>query len=128
MNYRLITIIYAVLLILLGLISYIVTSMQSLAALIPSAFGIVFLILGLIAMNEIYRKHIMHTASILGLIGFLLTANSLFDVAGYFTGSKLTIPAATIAKSIMSLLSLAFIIICSKSFIDARLKKIRKST
>ena len=62
-----ITIIYAVLLILIGFIGYLGSGMVSITALIPAFFGVVVLVIGLLGLSEKRRKAAMHIASALGL-------------------------------------------------------------
>src|SRR5947209_18839802 len=58
-------------LIVLGLIGYLGTGMVSWTALIPAFFGLPLTILGVLALQEDWRKHAMHVAVIIGLVGFL---------------------------------------------------------
>ncbi|MGE3809713.1 MAG: hypothetical protein AB7K24_34030, partial [Gemmataceae bacterium] len=59
-------------LILLGAGFYFGTGMSSPTALIPAGFGVGFAILGAIGMKgDTARKHAMHVAAALGLIGCL---------------------------------------------------------
>ena len=50
------TIVLGIILIILGLVSFLGTGMQSVTALIPTFFGLVFLVLGIIALKEAARK------------------------------------------------------------------------
>jgi hypothetical protein len=51
--------------------------MVSWTALIPAFFGLPLVILGVLALQEGWRKHAMHAAVVVGLIGFLGGAFSL---------------------------------------------------
>ena len=115
-----ITIIFGILLILLGLGGWFGSGGASITALIPAAFGIVLLILGVIARNEKARKHAMHVAVIVGLLGFFGSASGLVSLPAVLSGESVARPAAVIAKSIMAVLSLLYVARCVKSFIDAR--------
>ena len=112
-------IIFGVLLILTGVVGYIHGMMNdkaSLTALIPAAFGILLAILGLAAQSmEGVRKHIMHAAVIVGLIGFLVPAGRLVSKM-----SEITFSAAYVSQIVMAALCLAFVIMAVRSFIDAR--------
>jgi uncharacterized membrane protein (UPF0136 family) len=67
-----ITLIFAALLIVLGILGYVLTGSQHPTALIPTYFGIVFAILGLlVTFKPTTRKHAMHAAVTLALLGFL---------------------------------------------------------
>ena len=114
-----ITIACGVLLILIGVIGYGYAMMNgnaSLTALIPALFGLVLAALGAAARaKENLRKHLMHAAVTVGLLGFLLTAGRLV-----MNLSRINLNAATVAQIAMSLVCLIFVILCIKSFIDAR--------
>jgi hypothetical protein len=60
-----------ILLILLGVVSYLGTGRTSVTALIPAIFGAIFLVLALVARSANARKHAMHVAVALGLLGLL---------------------------------------------------------
>jgi len=120
MNIPKITIYYAGLLILLGLIGYFGFGRASVTALIPAFFGVVVLIVGLAGRKENMRKHAMHAASVLGFMGFVSTASGLDGLYTLLTGGAVARPAAAVSRSIMALLSLGFFIVCLKSFVDAR--------
>jgi TRAP-type C4-dicarboxylate transport system permease large subunit len=70
-----------VLLIIIGIAGYangLMTERASLTALIPAVFGALLAVFGYIAgAKEDLRKHMMHAAAAVALIGFLLTAGRL---------------------------------------------------
>ena len=128
MNMPLLTVIYAVILILLGLIGYFATGQSSKTALIPAAFGIIVLIFGLLAFKQALRKMAMHAVSLLSLLGFLGGVRGIPGVFGLLTAGETARPAAAISQTFMSIISLVFLLICIKSFIDARrLRRISQS-
>jgi hypothetical protein len=110
--------------ILLGLAGYFGTGMISMTALIPAAFGIVFCLLGLIARDPDKRKHAMHAAAALGVIAFLGSGRGLTKIWPLLAGEPVERPSAVIAQALMALLSLIFVALCVKSFIDARRSRI----
>lgn len=107
------------LLVLIGILGYIngvMTNHASVTALIPAFFGIVLILLGVFArMREGLRKHLMHAAVIVALLGFLATAGRLVSKM-----SELTYSAAVVSQVSMALVCLLFVILAVKSFIDAR--------
>jgi hypothetical protein len=105
-----------------GLIGYFGTATTSPTALIPTAFGLVLVALGTVARNEKLRKHAMHGAAVIGLLGFLGSASGIVQVLSMLRGEALERPEAAIARSVMALLCLAFVALTVKSFINARLK------
>ena len=106
-------------LILLGIGGYgygIYIDNASLTALIPAAFGIVLMVLGHLAIaKESMRKHLMHAAVLIGLLGFILPAGRLMSKF-----SSLTMSAAVISQALMALICLIFVVRAVQSFIAAR--------
>ncbi|MCP4580093.1 MAG: hypothetical protein GY839_00635 [candidate division Zixibacteria bacterium] len=123
-----VSMVYAALLIFLGLIAFVVTGMEHKTALIPAYFGLLAIILALVALIEKYRQHMMHALSILAFIGFLGTFGGVIDLLTVFSGGEVTNPGAATAKAIMSILSLIFFGFCFASFISTRLKKKKDAT
>ena len=109
-----VTIALAVALIVLGVAGFVATGSEHYTALIPAAFGVVFAVLGFVALNPAARKHAMHAAAALALLGFV------FTVKGAVTLVTSGASAAAISKTIMSLLCLIFVGLCVRSFINAR--------
>jgi len=106
-------------LIALGLIGYFATGMVSMTALIPAFFGAGLLLVGLLARRESRRKHAMHFAVALGTVGFFGALPGLFKLPALLAGEAER-PAAVVSQSLMALLLLLFVVLCVKSFIDAR--------
>lgn len=120
-----VTVLYAILLIVLGVGGYFGSGRASFTALIPAAFGLVILIAGLMAMNERYHKHAMHVAAGLGLLGFLGSARGLLGLVSMAMGSAVERPQAVASQTIMAGLSLMFLLLCVQSFVNARrIKKV----
>lgn len=117
------TIGFGIVLIVLGLVSYFGTDMVSPTALIPSAFGLLLIILGALARDEKRRKMAMHIAVAVGLVGFLGTVAGLLKLYTMLAGGEVARPKAVVAQSIMALLLLVYVGMCVKSFIDARRKR-----
>ena len=103
-------------LILLGLISYFGTGRVSVTALIPAFFGAVFVILALVARSEAARKHAMHAAVALALVGLLGTLARLVPA---IAAGQLTRPAV-LAQLVMSVLLIGYIALGVNSFKAAR--------
>jgi uncharacterized membrane protein len=107
---------FGIILILLGLVSYFGTGRTSMTALIPAFFGAVFVILALVAANESARKHAMHAAVAIALLGLLGTLVRLLPA---IAAGQLNRPAV-LAQLVMSLLLIGYIALGVKSFKDAR--------
>lgn len=106
-------------LIVLGVGSYVLTNAASLTALIPAAFGLVLVVTGVIARNDRMRMHAMHAAVVVALLGFLGSARGLMGIGKVLDGTAVR-PAAIVAQAIMALLTLAYIVVAVRSFIQAR--------
>jgi hypothetical protein len=109
---------FGVAFIALGLVGYFATGAPT--ALIPAGIGVILVGLGMMARDPARRKLAMHIAVVVGLIGFLGSARGLAQLGAVLAGDDVARPAAVIAQSIMAILSLAFIWLCVKSFINAR--------
>ena len=114
---------YGIIFILMGLISYFEISSESITALIPAFFGVPMLILGWLGMNEKFLKHAMHGAAVLMLLGFFGTISGLIKFFKMLGGIQPERPAAVTFQAIIALMSLVFLILAGKSFIDARKNK-----
>ncbi len=106
-------------LILLGIAGYVwgrLDGNASLTALIPAIFGLVIALLGAFASsNEKLRKHLMHVAMLVGLIGFVIPAYRLLSNLG-----GLSFSPGTVANALMALFCLIFVVMGIQSFINAR--------
>jgi hypothetical protein len=110
-----------ILMILLGVISYVVTGAASVTALIPAFFGIVFAGLGVLGTRkESMRKHAMHAALLLAILGLGGSFGGLISVIGVLGGGTLERPAAAYAQAVMALICIFFIVMGIRSFIEAR--------
>jgi len=114
---------YGVIFILMGLISYVGISSESITALIPAFFGVPMLILGWLGLNEKYLKHTMHGAAVLMLLGFIGTIGGLIKFFKMLGGVQPERPAAVIVQAIMAVMCLIFLVFAVKSFIDVRRNK-----
>lgn len=95
-----ITIALGVALIVVGLAGYFLTGAVSLTALIPAAVGLVIALAGGIARDERKRKHAMHAAVLVALLGFLGSIRGLLQIGDVFDGTAAR-PAAIVAQTIM---------------------------
>ena len=120
MNMPKLTVAFGLILVVLGLIGYLATGMVSITALIPAFFGLVLVLLGVLAGKESRRKLMMHIAVVIGVLGIAGTFGGLMKVPAYFSGQELARPEAVLAQGVMCLLSIVYVVMCIKSFVDAR--------
>src|SRR4051812_15590238 len=81
-------------------------------ALIPSAFGIALVVCGVIARNDKARKHAMHFAALLGLVGFVMPL--VMVIKKYATDGEFK-PLSGGGQLAMSALCGVFLALCVKS-------------
>ena len=116
--------IFGVILILLGVASYSLTGRSSVTALIPAFFGAVLLLCALVARaNEGARKHAMHAAVAVGLIGALAALGRGVPAA---LGGDASRPAV-MSQLVMGVLLLIYVALGVQSFIAARKARTGKS-
>ncbi|MEO7673153.1 MAG: hypothetical protein ABIU09_03630 [Pyrinomonadaceae bacterium] len=114
------SIVFGTLLLLVGIAGYaygaMATEKASITALIPAFFGIVLVLLGAAAkQKESLRKHLMHAAIVVALLGFIATAIRLVPRLG-----AITFTAAETSQIAMAIICLVFVILAIKSFAAAR--------
>jgi hypothetical protein len=107
---------FGLILIVLGVASYVLTGRTSVTALIPALFGAVLVICALVARNEAARKHAMHAAVAVGLIGALAALGR--GVPAALSGGA-TRPAV-LSQLVMGVLLLIYVGLGVQSFIAAR--------
>jgi hypothetical protein len=117
-----VTVLFGILLILLGGAGFVLTGSKFPTSLIPSAFGILLVTFGSLAETPDNRRRMlfMHIAVTVGLLGFLATAPALISVVQLFKGKLFPYPAAIEEKAAMSALMLIYVLLCVRSFITAR--------
>ncbi|HEU5457771.1 MAG TPA: hypothetical protein VFU68_04065 [Terracidiphilus sp.] len=121
------TVVFAVLMIALGLAGYMGTGSQHPTALIPTWFGVALGVFGLLAMSpsEGRRKLFMHVNVTIGLLGFL--GGAFAAIQGYVHAQHLGVAQdmpALESKLAMAVLMLVYVILCVRSFISARRKRL----
>lgn len=118
-----ISVVFAILLIALGLAGYFGTGAQHATALIPTWFGAALGLFGLLAMSpdEGRRKLFMHVNVTIGLLGFL--GGAIEALRGYVHALNSGLHPDMVAlasKLTMTGLLLIYVILCVRSFIAAR--------
>lgn len=107
---------FGLILIVLGIASYTMTGRTSVTALIPAIFGAVLVICALVARNEALRKHAMHAAVAVALIGALA---SLARAIPAVMDGGVSRPAV-MSQLAMAVLLLIYVALGVQSFIAAR--------
>lgn len=111
------TIALGVVLIALGIASYIATSFNSWTALIPTFLGIFIALCGLIAMKN--SKAGIHIALGFALLGILGTSMNVVKIGELIAGDAER-PIAIVASTVTFGLLIGYVTIAIRSFINAR--------
>ena|ERR1700740_3077975 len=122
-----VTLVFAALLILLGLVSFFGTGSQHPTALIPTWFGLALGIFGFLAISpgEARRKLFMHINVTIGLLGFLGAAWRAIQGYGHARSEGVAPDAIALgAQATMAGLLLIYVAMCVKSFINARRSRV----
>lgn len=110
-------------LIVIGLAGYVVGMMgdrASATALIPAFIGLLLAVLGLVSQaKENLRKHLMHAAVLVALLGFIATAGRLLSRL-----SEISLSPAVLSQAATALVCLAFVILSIRSFAAARRERL----
>jgi hypothetical protein len=118
-----VTLVFAALLIILGLVGFFGTGSQHYTALIPTWFGLALGICGFFAISpsEARRKLFMHINVTIGLLGFLGAAWRAIQSYGHARSEGIEPDRIALsAQGTMAVLLLVYVALCVKSFVDAR--------
>src|SRR5207248_2370092 len=116
-----ISIIFGVLLIALGVGGYLGTGSEHATALIPAAFGLALLLLGFVALKDNLRKHAMHLAAMVGLIGAV--GGAVMLLLPVIKGKEIERPVAYGCQAALTVLCLVFVALCVNSFVQTRRRR-----
>ena len=117
-----VTLVFAALLLILGILGFVATGSTHFTALIPAVLGLLLGIFGGLSLNadSSRRKLFMHINVTLALLGFLGTAMGLIEWFRMMSGAAVKNVQATESKASMAMLCLVYVILCVRSFIAAR--------
>ena len=97
---------------------------QSITALIPAFVGGVLALCGIVAMNESMRKHAMHGAAVVGLLGLIAGAGrGAMGLGKFFSGDPSLNQRSFLFVWLMALLCGIFLYLCVQSFIAAKKRR-----
>jgi hypothetical protein len=102
----------------LGILGYVLGESKSLTALIPLAFGTLLELCGVLAMRPALKKHAMHAASMLALLGVLGAARGAAKFVQWSGGAAR--PLGLTMQLAMFVVCLVFLVLCVRSFMQAR--------
>lgn len=102
------TAVYAAALVLLGLVGYFVTGMQSITALIPAFFAIVVVAVKLPMLKRSRPSTTLWTLVAFAIVGIIATAGGVPKAFAFLLGQETARPAAVVSQSLMAFMSLAY--------------------
>jgi hypothetical protein len=109
---KIITLGFGILLMLLGIGSYVQTGAASLTALIPAGFGLAIFILGLFSRPEKGTPNTaLFGAVFVAILGVIASIRGVLDLVTLLTGGEVARPAATIAQSVMAGLCILLVVL-----------------
>jgi hypothetical protein len=112
---------FGLLLVALGVGGFVGTGSVHLTALIPAGFGLALGLLGLVALKDGLRKHAMHLAAMVGLIGAV--GGAVMLLLPVIKGAAIEFPVAYACQSALTVLCLIFVGLCVNSFVQARRRR-----
>jgi hypothetical protein len=107
-------------LVALGIIGFVGSGASSVTALIPSIFGAVFVVLGLVGRAEERRALTMHIAAFLAVVGIAGSVTGLVDLPDLLAGNDVDRPWAVAVQSIMAVALVIYLVFAVRSFIAVR--------
>ncbi len=103
-----------------GIIAYVVSGAASVTALIPSVVGLLLLAAAFIGWrSDKARKHAMHAALAVALLGMLGSLMNVAQIGALFAGTAER-PTAVVVSTIMFVLLLVHLVAGVRSFVRAR--------
>ena len=119
-------ILFGIILNAMGFGAYVATGAHSVTALIPAFFGTIIFLCGLLSVFiPKIRMHLMHVAALVGLLGTLGGLGMGLPKLGALIAGTAERPLAAGMQIAMGVVCLVYLVLCVKSFIDAR--RARKS-
>ena len=106
------TILFGLLLVVIGLGGYYFSDAKQPMTLIPAVLGIAMFVCGVVAAQGAMRMLAMRVAALIGMIGFVGPMVTIFN--------DITNTAEVLAKGLTSALCLMFVMMCINSFLEAR--------
>ena len=108
------------LLMVVGVGGYMLTHGVSRTALIPAVIGAVLIGLAYLGRTERLRRHAMHAAMIVALVGLAGSARGLLQLPDVLSGEPVARPAAVYAQSLTAIPLLILLVAGIRSFVAAR--------
>lgn len=106
-------------LVAVGVIAYVASGAASPTALIPSGLGALLLVAAVIARNPKLRRHAVHAAMLVAVVGILATFTNTLRLSEVFAGTAER-PLAVVASALTCVTLLVYLGFGIASFVQAR--------
>ncbi len=114
-------------LVVIGIVAYVGSGAASVTALIPAFLGAILAALGGVAMaRPAARRHALHAAAAVALLGFLGSLRGIADFFALLGGAAVERPWAATAQTLTAVLSAVFVAAAVASFVRARRERATK--
>lgn len=97
-------------LVVIGVVAYLVTGMESATALLPAFLGLPLLVLGIVAGAVERSRGVLIAAVVLAALGVLGTSMNVAELPALLTGDDVERPVAVITSTITAVLCLVHVI------------------
>jgi fucose 4-O-acetylase-like acetyltransferase len=114
------TTVLGVVLVVIGVGGYVLTGAESITALIPAFIGLPVLVLGQLARRPAWRRHAIHAALALALLGLLGTLMNVAELPALLSGASVERPAAVVSSTLTALSCAIYLVLGVRSFVAAR--------
>lgn len=108
------------LLVLVGVIAYVLTDFASATALIPSLFGLLFVVLGRLGHATDRQRTVRYGLAALALLGLAGSAQGVVDLATLATGGSVERPVAAVSQSVMVVVCVFVLALVGRSLAEAK--------
>ena len=124
-----VTVAVGIVLVLIGLGAFLLTGHHP-HSFIPMGWGLLLAILGALANTPDAKRRalLMHIAVTVGLLGFLGTIPGIIGVIQMAAGHGTPRPDAAKVQAMMGTVCLLFVLLCVRSFVEARRSRVAESS
>lgn len=114
------TIVVGVLLAITGAFAYATSDFASITALIPSVFGVLFVVLGVVGIQTERTTLAVYAIGVLAAVGILGSLRGVPDVLALLTGGDVDSTIAATTQGAMVLFCLLLLVAVGRHVLDAR--------
>ncbi len=119
-----ITLLVAMLLLAVGVGGFVASATHAPTALIPALLGVLLAVCAAVARRPKARRHAMHAAVLLALLGLLGSLPGLLRLPAFLSGQPVVRPLAVLAQSATVGLCFVYLLVAIRSFVQARRERL----